>query len=47
MRKTLLAAALIDLAAAPASAQVMYNGWNLGPTTAPWSMAWTASARRR
>lgn len=32
MRKTLLAAAaLVGLAAAPASAQVMYNGWNLGP----------------
>jgi hypothetical protein len=32
MRQTLLAAAaLLGLAVAPASAQVMYNGWNLGP----------------
>ncbi len=32
MRRTLLAAAtLLGLAAAPAEAQVMYNGWNLGP----------------
>ncbi len=32
MRKTLLAAAaLAAFAAAPASAQVMYNGWNVGP----------------
>lgn len=32
MRKTLLAAAaLVGLAAEPASAQVTYNGWNLGP----------------
>lgn len=32
MRKTLLAAAaLLASAMAPASAQVMYNGWNLGP----------------
>jgi hypothetical protein len=32
MRQTLLAAAaVIGLAAAPASAQVMYNGWNVGP----------------
>jgi hypothetical protein len=32
MRRMLLAAAaLLGLAAAPASAQVTYNGWNLGP----------------
>jgi hypothetical protein len=46
MRKTLLAAAaLAALAAAPASAQVMYNGWNLGPDYG--RMADAVEAQRR